>query len=117
MSADDMARGHELFDPLADAYLQRPGVDIGQMFGTEGLRVRGKVFAFVGSGGGLIVKVPAARASELADSGAAPRMVMRGREMREWVTVPPEAGADAWGALMSEAFAYLDEITPRPATG
>ncbi|HWI31835.1 MAG TPA: TfoX/Sxy family protein [Microbacterium sp.] len=112
MSADDMALGHELFDPLAETYLGRPGVDIGRMFGTEGLRVRGKVFAFVGSGGGLIVKVPEARAAELSDSGVAPRMVMRGREMREWVTVAPEAGLDAWAALMAEAFAYLDEITP-----
>ena len=112
MTADAMARGHELFDPLADAYLGRPGVDIGRMFGTEGLRVRGKVFAFVNSGGALIAKVPGDRATELVDSGAATRMLMRGREMREWVSLPPDAGADAWAGLMAEAYDHLDDITP-----
>jgi hypothetical protein len=28
------------------------------MFGSEGLRIRGKVFAFVGFAGGLVVKIP-----------------------------------------------------------
>ena len=107
-----MARGHELFDPIAAIYLARPGVDIGPMFGAEGLRVRGKVFAFVSSGGTLIVKVPEARASELVASGEAARMVMREREMREWVTAPPEVGPQVWDGLMREAFEYLDAITP-----
>ena len=107
-----MSRGHELFDPLAETYLGRPGVDIGRMFGTEGLRVRGKIFAFVNSSGALIAKVPGDRAAELVDSGAATRMLMRGREMREWVTLPVEAGPEAWAGLMAEAHDYLDDITP-----
>ena len=41
-------RAHAIFDPIAEGYLERPDVDIGPMFGSEGLRVRGKVFAFVG---------------------------------------------------------------------
>ena len=37
---------------------------------------------------------------------------MAGRTMREWVSMPRSAGVDAWRALVEEAHAYLDEITP-----
>ncbi|MEU1971852.1 TfoX/Sxy family protein [Microbacterium sp. NPDC019599] len=104
-------RAFAIFDPLAEEYLTRDGVDIGAMFGSEGLRIRGKVFAFVGFAGGLVVKVPEARADEIEASGVASRMEMRGRPAREWLVVPTSA-AENWGPLMAEAFAYLDEITP-----
>ena len=108
-----MQRAHEIFDPIAADHLARPGVDIGPMFGTEGLRVRGKVYAFVEHQGGLIVKVPRARADELAATGAAERMVMREREMREWVTVMPTADPERWRSLIDEAHDFVDELTPR----
>jgi len=104
-------RAHELFDPIAEGYLSRDGVDIGPMFGSEGLRIRGKVFAFVGYRGSLVVKVPEARADEVVASGTAERMEMRGRAMREWLVVAPDA-AEHWGPLTAEAFAYVDELTP-----
>lgn len=104
-------RAHAIFDPIAAEYLARPDVDIGPMFGSEGLRIRGKVFAFVGYRGALVVKVPEARADELVAAGQVDRMEMRGRAMREWVLVGPERAA-AWAALMADAFAYVDEITP-----
>ena len=107
-----LQKAHEIFDPIAARFLERPGVDIGAMFGSEGLRVRGKIFAFVGHLGGLVVKIPEARVTELAEQGVAERMVMRERPMREWATVSVEAGAQCWGDLIDEAFAYLDEITP-----
>ena len=110
--AATLAQAHEIFDPIAARYVELPGVDIGVMFGSEGLRVRGKVFAFVGHLGGLVVKLPEARVSELAEQGAADRMVMRDRPMREWATVRVAAGAEHWDDLIAEAFAYLDEITP-----
>ncbi len=43
--------------------------------------------------------------------GVAKRMVMRGREMREWLTVD-RGEHDRWAPLIAEAYAYLDEITP-----
>jgi hypothetical protein len=108
-----MQKAHEIFDPIAADHLARPGVDIGRMFSTDGLRVRGKVYAFVEHEGGLIVKVSQDRADELTATGAASRMVMREREMREWVTVPPAAGAARWRALIDEAHDFVDAITPR----
>jgi hypothetical protein len=106
------ARAHAIFDPIAAGYLRRPDVDIGPMFGSEALRVRGKVFAFVGHRGGLVVKVPEARATALVADGTAERMAIRERTMREWLAVGIDAGAQRWEDLIAEAFAYLDEITP-----
>lgn len=106
-----IARAHEIFDPLAAEYLARPGVDIGPMFGSEGLRIRGKVFGFVGYRGSMVVKLPADRVDELDGVDGMERMVMRERAMREWMLVPPEA-ADRWGPLLAEAFAFVDAITP-----
>ncbi len=102
-----------LLDEVAAEFLARPGVDWGAMFGSTGLRVRGKVFAVANSAGELMVKIPEARANELLADGSVTRMVMRGREMREWVTMPVEAGFERWRELVGEAYAYLDEITPR----
>ena len=108
---EGLTRAHAIFDPIAAEYLTRPDVDIGPMFGSEGLRIRGKIFAFVGYRGGLVVKVPEARAAEIVASGVAERMVMREREMREWLTV--ERGEhDQWAPLIAEAYAYVDAITP-----
>ncbi|QIG38883.1 TfoX/Sxy family protein [Microbacterium sp. 4R-513] len=104
-------RAHAIFDPIAEEYLTRDGVDIGAMFGSEGLRIRGKVFAFVGFAGGLVVKIPATRADEVEAAGTGHRMEMRGRPAKEWVVVPTSS-PEAWAPLMAEAFAFVDEITP-----
>lgn len=98
---------------LAEPYLARPGVSWGRMFSTSGLSVRGKIFAVVNHSGNLMVKVSEARADELDSSGSASRMVMHGREMREWVEMPLQRGEPAWSDLLAEAYSYLDEITPR----
>ena len=103
---------HARLESLADDYLARPGVDWGRMFGTIGLRVRGKIFAVAVHDGGLMVKIPEARADEREAAGETTRMVMRGREMREWVVAPLDARDAVWTSLLEEAYAYLDEITP-----
>jgi len=100
-------------DGFADDYLARPGVDWGRMFGTVGLRVRGKIFAVAVHSGGLMVKIPEARADARIAAGEVERMVMRGREMREWVVAPLDAPDALWESLLEEAHAYLDRITPR----
>lgn len=106
--------GHARLEGLAAPYLERPGVDWGRMFGTIGLRVRGKIFAVaVHDDAGLMVKIPEARATEREAAGEVTRMVMRGREMREWVVAPLDAPDALWESLLEEAYAYLDQITPR----
>lgn len=102
----------ERLDGFAADYLARPGVDWGRMFGTIGLRVRGKIFAVAVHTGGLMVKIPEARADARIAAGEVERMVMRGRELREWVVAPLDAPDAVWASLLEEAYAYLDEITP-----
>lgn len=106
-----LEKAHAIFDAIAERFLEQPDVDIGPMFGTEGLRVRGKIFSLVSFDGHLMLKLPAARTVELVDAGDAERVEMAGRSMREWVFVPVEK-PDLWEPLTAEAFAYLDEITP-----
>ena len=106
-----MERAHAILDPIAVDFLERPGVDIGAMFGSEGLRVRGKVFAFVSFQGALALKLPAERVDELDGDDGMQRMVMRERAMREWLTVPADA-EERWRPLVAEACAFVDEITP-----
>ena len=107
------AAAHERLEGLADPFLARADVDWGRMFGTIGLRVRRKVFAVAVQSGGLMVKVPEARADERIAAGEVERMVMAGRSIREWVVAPAEAPDALWVDLLEEAHAYLDAITPR----
>lgn len=107
-----MARGRAIFDPIAERECALPGVDIGRMFGTEGLRIRTKVYAFVVHKGSLVVKLSEERVGDLTAAGDARPMVMRNRPMREWAEVPIEAGSDRWTALIAEARGFVDEITP-----
>jgi hypothetical protein len=61
------AEARAVFDDIAAEYMVLPGVDIGPMFGSEGLRIRGKVFAFMGYRSGLIAKLPKASDRARAD--------------------------------------------------
>ena len=57
------------------------------------------------------MKVPAERANELIATTPARRMVMREREMKEWLFFE-QTDAALWPAAVDEAFAYVDRITP-----
>ena len=103
---------HARLEELAEAYLALPGVDWGPMFGSTGLRVRGKVFAVAARAGGLLIKVPEAHADALAESGVADRMVMGGVPRREWVLVPDEADDATWSEQLDAAYTYVESITP-----
>lgn len=100
--------GRRRLDDLAPVLLARPDVAIGKMFGSDGVSVRGKLFAFVANSGGLVVKLPAERIDQLDLDN----MVMRGRPMREWAVVPFGDGVDRWREVADEAYAFVDSITP-----
>jgi hypothetical protein len=107
-----VSAGDDLLERLAEPYLAREGVAWGRMFSATGLGVRGKIFAVVNHEGNLMVKVPGGRADELGATAAASRVVMRGRELREWVEMSPERGEAAWAGLLQDAYAYVESITP-----
>lgn len=101
--------GFALLNELADDLLAEPDVAFGRMFGSEGLSVRGKFFAFVSSGGDLVVKLD----PERIEAQHLDNMVMRGRAMREWAVVPVADGVDRWREIAHEAYGFVDSITPR----
>ncbi|QFY10552.1 hypothetical protein GBF35_31600 [Nonomuraea phyllanthi] len=101
-----MATAQELFDDLIMEHLARPEVSMGRMFHSEGLKVNGKIYAFLSKDRRVVLKVPAARAAELVEEGTAEAMVMGARRMREWVALraPDET---VWRRLLSEAATYV----------
>jgi hypothetical protein len=92
-----------LFEDVADRMVaENPSVELGRIFHSEGLKTGGKLFGFVWKDNGLVLKLPAARVSQLIESGEGGVFDRgRGTPLREWVCVWP---ADAEGCR-----AYLDE--------
>lgn len=106
--SDDRAAGRERLDEIAPDLLAKPDVAMGSMFSSDGMAVRGKIFAFAANDGSLVVKLPAERIDELGLDN----MVLGGRMMREWARVPFADGVDRWRAVVDDAYAFVDSITP-----
>lgn len=97
------------FATIVEELLDSPDVTppSGQAFGASGLRVRGKIFAMLSSGGAFVVKLPKARVDALIASGDGERFDPgHGRLMKEWVAVEPTS-AEEWLSLAREAMAFV----------
>jgi hypothetical protein len=114
MPDDRAVPNRDLLEDIARGFADDPEVTIGTMFRSPGLRVGGKIFAFLGTHGDLIIKLPNDRAAQLVDDGTAERVVMGKRTMREWVEL--SAGADRastlglWRTLAKEAHHYVNTL-------
>lgn len=104
----------QLFDALAVDYLDLPGISRANMFGSHGLRVDAKFFAFVGREGQLIVKLPAAQAEALVRTGEASPVRAGRQTMREWIGTRPahHDSTDRWPSLISDAYRYVASLSP-----
>ncbi|KZF09306.1 MAG: hypothetical protein WBA81_06900 [Rhodococcus sp. (in: high G+C Gram-positive bacteria)] len=98
-------------DLLEHCHAHNLDADLGTMFRSPALRCRGKVFAFVGFDGALIVKLPHARIVQLASQGTAEQVTMGKRTMREWAEIAllssPRSTADLWFGLVEEAHKFV----------
>jgi TfoX/Sxy family transcriptional regulator of competence genes len=104
MSADHAFA--KLIDALVDedAAVTPPDPSRGA-FGSNALKVNGKIFAMLVRGE-LVLKLPRARAEALAAEGRGiPFDAGKGRPMKEWVVV--RAPERAWAALAREAHAFV----------
>jgi hypothetical protein len=104
----------DLLDRIAEDFTHDRDVELGTMFRSPGLRVGGKIFAFLGHGGELIVKVPSDRVRELVAAGQAEQVVMGKRTMREWIELPALEDRTAtlalWREVAREAHQYVDSL-------
>jgi TfoX/Sxy family transcriptional regulator of competence genes len=83
-----------------------PAVSVGKMFGSEGLKVGGKVFAMLVKGK-LVVKLPAAQIEPLIASAVAVYFDPgHGRLMKQWVAVLPSSHED-WLHLVTAAKTFV----------
>jgi hypothetical protein len=91
--------------PIAAEYAARKETG-GRKFGSNGLKVNGKLFAFVGRAGRLVVKLPKTRVAELAAARKGePFDPGHGRVMKEWLCV---TGAKvSWLELAREAHDFV----------
>ena len=81
---------------LAMMFSAADGVEKGRIFSGRGLRVEPGFFAFVAHDGALCAKVAAPDVERLVVSGVAEPLVMRGRELREWVRLPSDRSDVEW---------------------
>jgi len=81
-------------------------------FGSSGLYVGGKLFAFVSYKDRLIVKLPAGRVEELIAQGEGAHWNPRssGRALREWFVLRSSSGL-AWSGLAREAMEFVASPT------
>ncbi|MDQ0896062.1 hypothetical protein [Agromyces ramosus] len=111
--------GLEVLHEIASALENDGPITIGTMFRSPGIRTGDKIVAFLGHDGGLIVKLPRARASELLEAGAVEPVTMGTRTMREWVVVPAgddiEATLTTWLPLAKESLVYVRATATKPA--
>jgi len=97
------------YDHVASLLALQPGVSRSKMFGMPTLKVNGKAFAGM-SGEAMIFKLSGESLRQaLALPGAHPFEPMAGRQMKEWVAVPPEQAAQ-WLDLADAALKYVRSL-------
>jgi TfoX/Sxy family transcriptional regulator of competence genes len=97
-----------------DSRVDPPEMARAQGFGSKGLKVARKLFAFH-SKGRLVLKLPSARVEALASSAAGQRFDPgHGRVMKEWVAI--DLGSKPlWPRLAREALEFAARnATPQP---
>lgn len=95
------------FERIARAFSDDPRVTRGgKGFGSTGLKVDGKVFAFVSFRGDYVAKLPGARVQQLVGEGAGVLFDPgHGRLMREWIAM--NGNEKRWLELAKEARAFV----------
>jgi hypothetical protein len=97
-----------LFESLCDEYAGVIGVTVpegGSGFGSNAIKINKSIFAMLVNDR-LVVKLPAARVTELISSGdGVPFDAGKGRPMKEWVSLTVDD--PACRVLVAEAMAFV----------
>jgi TfoX/Sxy family transcriptional regulator of competence genes len=98
------------FAPIVEAFARDREVTQGKMFGSVGLKVKGKVFAMLVKGS-FVAKLPKERVDALVvDGGATYFDPGHGKPMKEWVSL--SASKSTWVELAREAYRYVSGGKP-----
>jgi hypothetical protein len=101
--------GEELFEAILNEYHGKISVSQMKMFGSVGLKVNGKVFAFLMKGK-LVLKLPKGRVSDIiASKKGAYFDPGHGRISKEWVAIVPST-KNEWINLTKEAEEFVVSI-------
>ena len=101
------------FAPVVDAFARDRQVSYGgKGFGSNALKLNGKIFAMMSSKGKFVVKLPKDRVDELVRLGVGRYFDPgHGRLMKEWLAV--DVGTGSWVELAREARAAAGKSEPR----
>lgn len=92
------------FAEVVEAFRGDPAVRVSRMFGSDAIKVHGKVFAMHVKDR-LVVKLSGPRAEALVAAGTATAFDPgHGRPMKQWVAIGPE---HEWMPLAREAFLFV----------
>lgn len=93
---------------LVKAFAGRPGVSVeGSGFGSDALKVSGRIFAMLDSKRQFVVKLPKKRVDELVQAGEGTNFdAGKGRPMKEWLALSEESTQD-WADLAAEAMSFV----------
>ena len=95
------------FAPVVSAFARHRDVTYGKLMSSNGLKVKGKIFAMF-SRGRLVVKLPKPRVNELVSAGAGEQFDPgHGRLMKEWIVIKP--GKTDWIELAGDAYAFVKQ--------
>ncbi|MEU7714319.1 TfoX/Sxy family protein [Micromonospora chalcea] len=86
-----MAYDEDLANRVRELLGPEPGITERRMFGGLAMMLRGNMAVVVRGAGGLMIRVDPAEADSARGEPGAEATVMRGKEMRGWVTVSPDA--------------------------
>ena len=93
------------FAPVVHAFSNHRDVTYGKLMSSNGLKVKGKIFAMFGRGR-FVVKLPKSRVDEMVHAGAGERFDPgHGRLMKEWIVVAANNGD--WIKLATEAYDFV----------
>ena len=103
---DSKASADALYRIVVQHHGADPGALRGRGFGSNALKVDGKIFTSL-SNGRLLLKLPAGRVEALVASKLGERFSTGpGRIKKEWVTVAPSSAGE-WVRLSQEAELYV----------
>ncbi len=98
----------QFFWDIAQPFLFRDNIEKSKMFGNPCLRI-GKEFVCMPEhrNGGMIVKLPKARVTELIAAEIGKPVAPAGRVFKEWVEISKQ-DAELWEKLIEESLVFVE---------